>query len=547
MTLPDQYTQLREAIRACPEYTALPKDECKSVREFLRLLEDVDEGREPEAKSLTTMYGLALGEARRLRRAGRLPGLVLPEESTTEVPAPTTACTAKPEVTPRQEPSPRTLATLESFNRSAAPTDEPAAEGVTDAASPTATPIVQMVPISQIMRGEDVHTRFEIDEKTVANFVEALDAADPVPPGVVFFDGDAYWLSDGRHRIEAHARKGHDTFPAEVRPGGRRDAILHALSLDRNLARNDKDKKKAAKLLLQDPEWRQWSDREIARRTGASAPTVGKLRKELGLVTDERKSRDGKKRKVTKIGRKSKVNCKAFTVDDEAGGDTADTKPETGEDTSVNTKPATTKEDTSTPAAAQPTATQPNDTTTSADTSEDTTSPTTTATTTATSEDTGTTQPTTEHGSQTGDQASTTTRAADAKPAKQDSPKVAVNDAIRVVRQHLRKHPDDAAKVIDQLCQDAGLDMWLPSGKAREDIDDLSGRVRDLVSVLVGDDYEDANTWVKTFTDCLWDVVDRAAPESGDADVSEDGEGTGEPKRRKVRGILPPVPGLDGY
>lgn len=45
--------------------------------------------------------------------------------------------------------------------------------------------------------------------------------------------------------------------------------------------RTDEDKRKAVKTLLEDPEWSQWNDSEIARRAGVSAPLVKKIREEM--------------------------------------------------------------------------------------------------------------------------------------------------------------------------------------------------------------------------------------------------------------------------
>lgn len=45
--------------------------------------------------------------------------------------------------------------------------------------------------------------------------------------------------------------------------------------------RTDEDKRKAVKTLLEDQEWSQWSDSEIARQAGVSAPFVKKIREEM--------------------------------------------------------------------------------------------------------------------------------------------------------------------------------------------------------------------------------------------------------------------------
>lgn len=68
--------------------------------------------------------------------------------------------------------------------------------------------------------------------------------------------------------------------PAEVRVGTQRDAILYpcGANTQHGLRRSQADKRKAVGIMLADPEWSKWSDREIARRCGVSHPFVGKLR-----------------------------------------------------------------------------------------------------------------------------------------------------------------------------------------------------------------------------------------------------------------------------
>jgi hypothetical protein len=65
-----------------------------------------------------------------------------------------------------------------------------------------------------------------------------------------------------------------------VRPGGRRDAILYAAGANaaHGLKRPNRDKRNAVMVLLKDPEWGQWSDREIARQCNVDGKTVAALR-----------------------------------------------------------------------------------------------------------------------------------------------------------------------------------------------------------------------------------------------------------------------------
>jgi hypothetical protein len=104
---------------------------------------------------------------------------------------------------------------------------------------------------------------------------------------VVFYDGETYWLADGFHRVSAASRAGLTDIPAEVREGGQRDALLHACgaNLTHGVRLTILDKRYAVRILLDDTEWSQWSDREIARQCGVSHPFVAKLREGGGNVT----------------------------------------------------------------------------------------------------------------------------------------------------------------------------------------------------------------------------------------------------------------------
>jgi hypothetical protein len=118
------------------------------------------------------------------------------------------------------------------------------------------------------------------------------------PPIVLFSDGERYWLADGWHRVLAARQAKLTEFPAEVRQGSQRDALLYSISAnaDHGLPRTNADKRKAVGLLLNDNEWKHWNDTEIARRCRVSQAFVSKLRNELsqnGFGIDRRKVQRG--------------------------------------------------------------------------------------------------------------------------------------------------------------------------------------------------------------------------------------------------------------
>lgn len=127
--------------------------------------------------------------------------------------------------------------------------------------------------------------RDKINDEVVQRYVEALRERAKFPPITVYYDGEHYWIADGFHRLKAYRELKRKKIPAEIRQGGRREAILHAVgaNAEHGLPRTREDVHRAIDTLLRDQEWGQWSDREIARTCKVSPTTVGIRRKKLGL------------------------------------------------------------------------------------------------------------------------------------------------------------------------------------------------------------------------------------------------------------------------
>ena len=111
-------------------------------------------------------------------------------------------------------------------------------------------------------------------------------------PIVTFYDGTDHWLADGFHRVAAAKKARIDELEVDVRQGGQRDAILYSVGANatHGYPRSNDDKRRAVSRLLEDPEWSQWSDREIARRCCVAPTFVGKLRSSLSTVDSEKRT-----------------------------------------------------------------------------------------------------------------------------------------------------------------------------------------------------------------------------------------------------------------
>jgi hypothetical protein len=142
---------------------------------------------------------------------------------------------------------------------------------------------VDFVSIGSIRRDGGTQPRTRLDPETLETYIQSLQEGVEFPPVTLFYDGESYWLADGFHRVKAHEEAEQQEIAAEVRSGTRRDAILYSAGANatHGLRRSNADKRRVVETLLHDPEWRQWSDREIAARCNVSHPLVGQVRQEL--------------------------------------------------------------------------------------------------------------------------------------------------------------------------------------------------------------------------------------------------------------------------
>jgi hypothetical protein len=144
---------------------------------------------------------------------------------------------------------------------------------------------IQKLAIEKIRLDGETQPRVNMDGPAVYDYADDMKAGDKFPPIKVFYDGESYWLADGWHRLKAAKQCEFKDILADVTEGSLRDARLYAYTeanSKQGMRRTREDKKKAAKFLLLDEQWRQWSDREIARKVGYSGhATVSALRSEL--------------------------------------------------------------------------------------------------------------------------------------------------------------------------------------------------------------------------------------------------------------------------
>lgn len=168
----------------------------------------------------------------------------------------------------------------------------------------------EIVRVAHLRRDGGTQMRAELNEDALTEYVALWQAGETAPPVTAFYDGAAYWLADGFHRAESAARAGVIEIPCDVRAGTRRDAILYAVGANarHGLRRTNADKRRAVETLLNDEEWRGWSDIVVAGKCGVSDRYVAKVRAEVtpnGSECQPRKTSDGRVMNTANIGRRA--------------------------------------------------------------------------------------------------------------------------------------------------------------------------------------------------------------------------------------------------
>jgi hypothetical protein len=137
-----------------------------------------------------------------------------------------------------------------------------------------------MVAVASIRTDGGTQPRSTILRDVVEEYAAAMLEGAIFPPVTVFYDGTDYWLADGFHRVAASEAAGRSSVGCDIRQGTRRDAVLYSVGANaaHGMRRTNDDKRRAVRVLLDDAEWSQWSDREIARRCGVDNKTVANLR-----------------------------------------------------------------------------------------------------------------------------------------------------------------------------------------------------------------------------------------------------------------------------
>lgn len=148
---------------------------------------------------------------------------------------------------------------------------------------------MKVMNLAALVLDPRLQSRVEINEDTVAEYANDIEAGDQFPPVIVFFDSTHFYLADGYHRYYGHKRAGKVSIQCEVINGTIRDAIYYstAVNAKHGMRRSYADRRKAVMTLLDDFEWSLKSNTEIAKHVGVSVSFVSNLRSTSGKTPEK--------------------------------------------------------------------------------------------------------------------------------------------------------------------------------------------------------------------------------------------------------------------
>ena len=139
---------------------------------------------------------------------------------------------------------------------------------------------LKIINLQSIRIDGNTQARTAINNELVDEYAAAMSDGGRFPEIECYFDGVDYWLVDGFHRLHAMNKLGKASATVMVFNGTLREAVLHSLGVNagHGLRKSNDDKRKSVQTMLNDAEWRQLSDREIAKHCGCSKTLVGQMR-----------------------------------------------------------------------------------------------------------------------------------------------------------------------------------------------------------------------------------------------------------------------------
>ncbi|MBX3045100.1 MAG: ParB-like nuclease domain-containing protein [Ignavibacteriae bacterium] len=172
--------------------------------------------------------------------------------------------------------------------------------------------MIKKININDLVKDRRFQNREKLDYETVEEYAELMRQGVKFPPLTVVFDSTNYYITDGYHRYFAHIKALISEVECEIIEGTERDAILLACSANsvHGLKRTNADKRKAVLTLLNDDEWKEYSDGKIAEICHLSQAYVSAVRRELTIDTQNVLSMESEPRTFIhhKTGKPAQMN-----------------------------------------------------------------------------------------------------------------------------------------------------------------------------------------------------------------------------------------------
>jgi hypothetical protein len=139
---------------------------------------------------------------------------------------------------------------------------------------------VEEVSLNLIRTDGGTQYREHIDPVTVQDYLDAMKDSADFPPVETVFDGEFYWLIDGFHRIAAFKQLGSTVMTVSFITGTQADAQLLALAANgtHGLPRSLMTKRTIGLKVIEHPAFEGWSNYQISKFCGLSAPFIQGLR-----------------------------------------------------------------------------------------------------------------------------------------------------------------------------------------------------------------------------------------------------------------------------
>jgi hypothetical protein len=142
------------------------------------------------------------------------------------------------------------------------------------------------VELNEIKLPKALLSYLNINPSILNEYIWAIACGMDLPNLPVFFDGCNYWLANDIEIWEAARHSNFENLNLSINPGTERDAILFACKLNTISKIHPAligDQKRAIGLLLNDPEWREWSNLQIANHCGVDELSVAIFRQKIYL------------------------------------------------------------------------------------------------------------------------------------------------------------------------------------------------------------------------------------------------------------------------